>query len=759
MLTRLCPERCAGYRRMRFFGSVVDAFAAWCVERGLVRAKVRRYLASLRRLRRWFDYKHIDSLETLSEDDIANAQGNYRNRAPMVAEAAQLLGDFLKSRGCLRSGHPLCRVKRFSWRQYRDLPVFGGMVDDFARWCVVRGFASSTIRAHLNVLRHLEPWLQRRRLSVDDLSDCALAEAWKFFRRHKQSDCSGIRRLGEFLKDQGRLKPGKLRALTRTEKEVARYTLHLQKDCAFAQGTVIRHGYVVRRFLRFLGMDKTKEALRKLTLVQVHAFLCRVFGHYARQTMAEVVGALRRFLRFEFMRGVLREPLHLRLDSTRVYRQERLARALPWSQLRSVLHLMDHSTPGGTRDYAMLLLAASYGLRCSEVAALSVDDIDWRARLLRVSVPKTGQNIVLPLTDAVANALVDYLRRGRPLSDSRRLFLRVRAPAGVLSGHGVACSLKRAARATGVSIQTTSFHALRHAFALRLLRRGTALDHISGVLGHRDLNTTSAYLSLDVEDLRRVALPAPEPIERAVNRAANDDWRAPHYGECGRKCRPAGSVTKRGSKSFESFLARRMEGFIALNRALGRSYRVEEWILHTLDFYLVAHHRHARVFSAPMFNGWLRQHGEVSPSVRSSWMALLRKFLLFVSRACPQTYVPDSRTFPKITRHACFRKTIWQSFWRRRSKSQAIRAIQIIPCDPRPFTSRCCCCIAAACAAGSCSSCGWRISIPPNKCCAFATRNSTRRAWCHCRFQSAKNCASICVRAVPPTRPWTALPR
>jgi site-specific recombinase XerD len=637
---------------MRFFGSVVEAFAAWCVERGLVRAKIRRYLASLRRLRRWFYYKQVESLEDLSEDDIANAQANYRNRAPMAAEAAQLLGDFLKSRGCLGAGRPLCRVKRFSWRRYRDLPVFGGLVDDFARWCVTRGFASCTIRAHLHTLRHLEPWLQRRRLSVDDLSGSALAEAWKFFRRHKRWDCRGIRRLGEFLKDQGRLKPDKLRALTRSEKEVARYTAHLRKDCAFAQGTIVRHDNVVRRFLRFLGMDKSKEALRKLTLGQIHSFLRRVFGHYARQTMAEVVGAMRRFLRFEFMSGVLREPLHLRLESTRIYRQERLARALPWPQLRSVLELMDRSTPTGRRDYAMLLLAASYGLRCSEVAALSVDDIDWRARLLRVSAPKTGQNMVLPLTDGMANALVDYLRRGRPVSDSRRLFLRVRAPAGVLGAHGVACSLKRAARATGVSIQTTSFHALRHAFALRLLRRGAALDHISGVLGHRDPNTTSTYLRLDVEDLRRVALPAPEALKTTASPGADADWRAPHYGECGRKCRPAGSVTRRGSKGFESFLARRMEDFIALNRALGRSYRVEEWILRTLDFYLARHHGHGRVFTATMFKGWVRQQAGVSPSARSDRMALVRKFLLHLSRASPRTYVPDPRTFPKRSHQA-----------------------------------------------------------------------------------------------------------
>jgi site-specific recombinase XerD len=524
------------------------------------------------------------------------------------------------------------------------LPIFGSIVEDFARWCLGRGFSVKTISMQLDSLRRLVPWFRRRgKRSIKDVTADDIAEARSFYRRRKWWLAAGMRELGDLLRGQGRLKPGRpLAPPTRPEAELARYAAHLHKDCRLAESTIQRHCFCVRWFLKVLRANPGDAAFRELEIGQIDSFLRRVAHHYSRRTMPLVVGTLRKFLRFEFTQGVLREPLHLRLESVRIYREEQLPHPLPWSELQKLLRIMDRSTPQRLRDFTMLLLAASYGLRRSEVAALTLDHIDWRARILRLPQPKTGNVLTLPLTDEVANALVDYLQRGRPATTDRHLFFRGRPPAGPLGAKGLAKCLRRAVRATGVKIETTSFHALRHAFALRLLTEGTALKHISEVLGHRSFNTTSAYLRLDVEDLRQVALAVPKPVK--IHRSAGP---ACGLACSGRRSRRSGPVTAPASKGFRSFLARPMREFLALHRALGRKYHGQEWVLRNLDFFLAQHHVTARFFTAGMFEGWVADQAAVSPTVRSHWMRFVRKFCLYLARTVPKTFIPDPRTFPK----------------------------------------------------------------------------------------------------------------
>lgn len=608
---------------------------------------IRGRLNGLGRLEGWFVCKHKQNPDDLSADDFAEAQHFYRRREPHVAVTAGALGGFLKAKGFLKPGLPLRRVKPGAWQRYRSLPIFGGVVDEFARWCLDRGFAAGTISQHLDVLRRLVPWFLRRgRRSLEEFSEEDIEAARRFYRVRKPWFGAGIGWLADMLKQQGRLKRKRPVRLTRSEREVARFSVHLREDCELAESTIGWHCFCVRRLLKSVGMDEASGVLSKINLGQIHAFVCRMSRHYARRTMPAVVATLRHFLRFEFTRGVLREPLHLRMDSVRVYREERLPRALPWQQLQRLLRLMDRSTPQGLRDFTVLLLAASYGLRRSEIAALTLDDIDWRARVLRLTQPKTGHVLLLPLTDEVARALVDYLQRGRPATTGRSLFLRVRPPGGPLGLNGVARCLKRAVRATGVDIQSTGFHALRHAFAMRLLRGGTPLKHISEVLGHRSFNTTSEYLRLDVEDLRQVALPAPKALS-ATALLQLGRGPAPCSNASSRKCRRCGSVTLPTSKGFCSFLAKPMRAFLALRRALGRGYGGEEWILRNLDFFLARHHPKGRVFTAAMFEGWAQQQSVVSPVTRSRWMVLVSRFCVHLRRAVPTTFLPDERTFPK----------------------------------------------------------------------------------------------------------------
>ena len=168
----------------------------------------------------------------------------------------------------------------------------------------------------------------------------------------------------------------------------------------------------------------------------------------------------------------------------------------------------------GRRDYAIFLLITTYGLRTSEVAAIRLDDIEWRAARLRVPRPKTKTPIVLPLTRGVGAAIADYLRRDRHDLPQREVFLRVRAPAGKLAPTAVTEAFQGWTRRARLPIPYQGPHCLRHSLAVHLLRQGTSIKAIGDLLGHRSNEATCVYLRLHVDDLRDVALEVPSEVRR-----------------------------------------------------------------------------------------------------------------------------------------------------------------------------------------------------------------------------------------------------
>jgi integrase len=172
---------------------------------------------------------------------------------------------------------------------------------------------------------------------------------------------------------------------------------------------------------------------------------------------------------------------------------------------------IDQSTPTGRRDYALLLMMSVYGLGAGEIIGLTLDDINWRAGTLRIVRPKNGVEFTLPLLPAVGRALAGYLRGGRPQHvGTRHLFVTMRTPYKRL-----ACSvtirhiLHTAAAHAGVSAPFMGTHVLRHTHACRQLELGSSPKIIGDILGHRDPESTSAYLRVATARLRELALPVP----------------------------------------------------------------------------------------------------------------------------------------------------------------------------------------------------------------------------------------------------------
>jgi site-specific recombinase XerD len=276
-----------------------------------------------------------------------------------------------------------------------------------------------------------------------------------------------------------------------------------------ADSTVGHADFWVSEFLHFLGYDENQSALRRLTIQQVDRFVISIAPRLSRASLTNAVVNVRALLRFLVARGELAHGIEAMIDTPRVYRDERLPRALPWKVVESFLETIDRTSAKGRRDYAMFLLIATYGLRASEVAALRLGDIDWRAGRFSAPRPKLKTPIVLPLSTEVGAAIADYIRRDRPAKPHREVFLRLRSPSGRLTASAIKDAFADWVRLARLSIPFTGPHCLRHSLAVHLLRQGTTVKAIGDLLGHRSLEATSIYLRLAVEDLRDAALEIP----------------------------------------------------------------------------------------------------------------------------------------------------------------------------------------------------------------------------------------------------------
>ena len=394
--------------------------------------------------------------------------------------------------------------------RYTSLPILGGILEDLCAWLESRGYPPNAIGRRVEAAPFLEECLRHRQ--IQSLSGCTAAQLRACFPREKRWTPQIAYALGrsvvEYLEARGDLAPPPLTPSTRL---IEAYRRYLERVRGLAPSHIQRHAQLAGDFLHFLRYDDDVDRVRHLNGVDLDTFVAEAAGRVGRITLQKVVGMLRSFLRFLAVAGNIPTGLDRYLEVPRHHRGGRLVRALPWKDVQSLLHAIDRSTVKGSRDYAMLLLIATYGLRVSEVASLTLDDVEWRAQVVRVPRPKVGAPLAVPLTDEVATALVTYLRHRSPDITERRLFLRVRAPQGPIKSTAVCDAFDVWAAHAGVPMpELGGPHCLRHGLAMHLLRQRTSLKTIGDLLGHRSVESTGIYLRLDVEDLRDVALSLPK---------------------------------------------------------------------------------------------------------------------------------------------------------------------------------------------------------------------------------------------------------
>jgi integrase/recombinase XerD len=270
-----------------------------------------------------------------------------------------------------------------------------------------------------------------------------------------------------------------------------------------------------QEFLSGLGERGEPDLLHDLRIRDIDLYLTRRTARLCRKSIHILTSDLRVFLRYLHGKGKTARDLSTSITSPTLYAYEGIPSALHVDEVQRVLeNTRRDRSPGGRRDYAILMLLATYGLRSGEVISLRLDDIDWKSEVLLVRHSKTGTSSRLPLLPEPGEALLNYLEHARPRSAVREVFLCLNAPhRAIPPGTTLYEVIRRRLDTAGIIRPGKKGpHAFRHARAVSLLRANVQLKEIGDILGHRSTQSTGTYLKLATEDLRGVALEVPAGV-------------------------------------------------------------------------------------------------------------------------------------------------------------------------------------------------------------------------------------------------------
>jgi site-specific recombinase XerD len=400
-------------------------------------------------------------------------------------------------------------------RQRLRVGPLSGYLDGFARQLSEYGYAIDTGQQQLRMVSHLSQWMGRRDLQAHDLSEPVLNRFLADRRRQGRLRNTDPRALGWFLEHLRRtgvvertppLPADGMRGAL--EGDFERYLLQERGLAAATIGNYLR---VARTFLT-THFDEEMADPQRLRPPDVIRFVHRIAQSQPPRSAKFTITGLRAFLRFLYVRGRTTTDLTPSVPTIPHWKVTAIPRSLKDHEVESLLRSCDRTTAVGKRDYAVLCLLARLGLRAGEVAAMALDDIDWRAGELTVR-GKGGTRERLPLLAEVGQALAAYLREARPSCATRHLFATARAPFHEFAGPTTVCRIvEQALKRAGLNPPQRGAHLLRHSLATALLRRGASLQEIGDVLRHRHPATTQIYAKVDVAALQALAQPWPEEV-------------------------------------------------------------------------------------------------------------------------------------------------------------------------------------------------------------------------------------------------------
>lgn len=385
-------------------------------------------------------------------------------------------------------------------------------LDAYAASVAQQGYARQSISRQIVAIADFSQWLKHKHIEVEALDD-RVVDRFLGLRRRQQrigrGDPRALERMLSLLRQKGIVKPCQPPAAENARSNITGGFQHyLLQDLGRSASTVRNYVPFIDQFLLERFHDRTPH-LDALRARDVTGFVIRNAHQLSPVRAGLMVTALRSFFRYLLHRGAIATDLAGCVPAVPKWSLSTLPRFLPAAAVERLLKRCGRKTAVGRRNHAILLLLARLGLRAGEVVKLTLDDIDWDSGLITIH-GKGGRSAKLPLPVDVGTALAAYLRRDRPPSTSRRVFLRHRAPlTGFANASTLSSIVRRALKHAGVESAHMGAHVLRHSLATSMLRQGGSLDEIGELLRHQSPNTTAIYAKVDISALHALALPWP----------------------------------------------------------------------------------------------------------------------------------------------------------------------------------------------------------------------------------------------------------
>jgi len=266
--------------------------------------------------------------------------------------------------------------------------------------------------------------------------------------------------------------------------------------------------------LRFLDHLKANNIFSLKTLESQHILqFINSLGIYSKSTIHNMFSTLRGFFKYLYQSEILSIDFSYIIPKSGYKKDSKLPTTYTQKEVKKLLKSVDRANSKGKRDFAMILLAARLGLRASDICRLKFENINWEQNNIRIKQTKTAKIVELPLLTEVGNAIIDYLKYGRPESDLPYIFICLGQPYGKLKEptlHSIVSFYFRRAKINNLDKKKHGPHALRHSLAYSLLEQKTPLPVISEVLGHSSTESTRTYLRIDLNSLNQCSLEVPE---------------------------------------------------------------------------------------------------------------------------------------------------------------------------------------------------------------------------------------------------------
>ncbi len=393
-------------------------------------------------------------------------------------------------------------------------------INPFTNWMAENHFSDYSIRAGITNVAHLSQSLKDSEPNIRDFNNIiqeflykhipnCKCKGWKQPKKIKYISYS-LNRFKKYLSTNSDIKliTSEKLAYPEIHKE---YLYWLSKKFDLQDSTVALRSSYLKQFLSWVKEESPYQKLIELKPYDVESFYIKATSKWGKSYKRSLQATLRSFFDFCHEMKYTLQNLRYSLTVIKTYKLSEVPKKIDENEAIKLIDSIDRSTLSGKRNYAILKLLNTYGVRGCQVRALKIKDIDWHKEEICFSSARGGKSCTFPLLTEVGNALLDYLENVRKKCRYPEVFLTLRAPYKPLTKSQVLPQMIRTAMIkTGINSPSKGAHCFRHGFVSKMIEQGESFKHISDLSGHKHIQTTFIYTKIDFNSLGEVALELPE---------------------------------------------------------------------------------------------------------------------------------------------------------------------------------------------------------------------------------------------------------